>query len=186
MEAARSALLARGYSATTVDEVCAAAGVSKGSFYHAFDSKEAMGLAVLEAFYRDGVARVRGGDYLATSDRRARLEGFLRHLERTGPEFWRHGCLMGSFAAELSASSLAIRTRVAELFDELVASVAPLFTAVLGDADEARELAEQMLAVLEGSIVLARAHDDPGRIGAALRRFRRMVELRLAAVGLPD
>jgi len=47
LEAAEELILQDGYSATRVDEVIQRAGVSKGSFYHLFDSKEAMALATL-------------------------------------------------------------------------------------------------------------------------------------------
>ena len=38
----------QGYAATSVDEICAAAGVSKGAFFHHFASKEALGIAAAE------------------------------------------------------------------------------------------------------------------------------------------
>ncbi len=37
-----------GFEASSVDEICAAAGVSKGAFYHHFSSKQALFLALLE------------------------------------------------------------------------------------------------------------------------------------------
>lgn len=37
-----------GYEATSVDEICFAAGVSKGAFYHHFPSKQALFLALLQ------------------------------------------------------------------------------------------------------------------------------------------
>ena len=46
LEAAETLVLQKGYAAATVDEICAAAGTSKGSFYHFFKSKEEMGLAL--------------------------------------------------------------------------------------------------------------------------------------------
>ena len=45
LDAALSEILARGYSATTVDDLCRAAGVTKGAFFHHFDSKEALAVA---------------------------------------------------------------------------------------------------------------------------------------------
>ena len=183
LAAARDLMLKRGYAATPVDEICSAAGVSKGSLYHFFASKEEVGLAVLNAFYREGMARVGTGDYLRIADPYGRLMGFFDHLEATAPEFWRHGCLMGNFATELAESSPIIHARVAELLHELVAGVTPLFRAVADDPAEATGLAEQLLMVLEGAIILARAHDDPAWISAGARRFRRTIEARAAGAG---
>lgn len=176
-------MLARGYSATPIDDVCEAAGVSKGSFYHFFSSKEEFGLAVLDAFYERGVERVRAGDYTEVADPVERLHAFLDHMERISPDLWRHGCLLGSFATELVESSPTIRDRVGELFDALGEQVMPIFLAVTEDAEQARDLAEEMLALIEGTIIIARAHGEPDRISDAVRRFRRNVEARMGSRG---
>jgi len=176
---ARSLMLKYGYSATSVDDICSKAGVTKGSFYHFFETKEELGLAVLNGFYDDGVARVAGGAYAAMHDPYRRLRGLFDHLEAIGPELWRNGCLMGNFACELAESSQIIRRRVAEIFEELVNRWVPLFQPVARSPREAAALAEQTLMVIEGAVVMARAHDDPSRIAAGLRRFRRTIEARI-------
>src|SRR5512136_66209 len=48
LEAALSVIRAKGYEATTVDDLCAEAGVAKGSFFHHFKTKEALGIAAAE------------------------------------------------------------------------------------------------------------------------------------------
>src|SRR6516165_5036329 len=50
LDAARDVIRANGYAGSTVDDICTAAGVSKGSFFHYFDSKEELGIAALERF----------------------------------------------------------------------------------------------------------------------------------------
>ncbi len=177
---ARDLMLKYGYAATSVDDICSKAGVTKGSFYHFFQTKEDLGLAVLNGFYEDGVARVTGGAYAAMPDPYRRLSGLFDHLEAIGPQLWRNGCLMGNFACELAESSHTIRRRVAEIFEDLVNRWVPLFRPVARSPREAAALAEQALMVIEGAVVMARAHDDPSRIAAGLRRFRRTVEARIA------
>lgn len=49
-------MLRQGYSATTVDQICADAGLTKGSFFHYFDSKEAIGHAAVEWWGQMGTA----------------------------------------------------------------------------------------------------------------------------------
>lgn len=44
LDAAQAEMLAKGYAATAVDEICARAGVSKGSFHHFFPAKEELGV----------------------------------------------------------------------------------------------------------------------------------------------
>ena len=48
-EAATDVIRTKGYAATTVDDVCSAAGVTKGSFFHHFESKEDMVLGAAAA-----------------------------------------------------------------------------------------------------------------------------------------
>jgi TetR/AcrR family transcriptional repressor of nem operon len=50
LDAARDVIRAQGYAATTVDDICAAAGVTKGAFFHHFESKERLGIAAVEQF----------------------------------------------------------------------------------------------------------------------------------------
>ena len=50
LEAALKRFALRGYDVASVEEICADAGVSKGAFYHHFPSKQAIFLALLEAW----------------------------------------------------------------------------------------------------------------------------------------
>ena len=52
LDCAQALFLARGYDNTTINDVIARAGVSKGAFYHYFTSKEAMLEALAERFAR--------------------------------------------------------------------------------------------------------------------------------------
>ena len=66
MRTAERLMLRDGYSASSVDEVIRKAGLSKGSFYHFFDSKEALGLAALEHYYTDRAGRLAAGALVVT------------------------------------------------------------------------------------------------------------------------
>ena len=50
LDAARDVIRTKGYAGSTVDDICAAAGVTKGSFFYYFDSKEELGVAAIERF----------------------------------------------------------------------------------------------------------------------------------------
>src|SRR5260370_7226968 len=50
LDAALSVIRAKGYSATTVDDICQAAGVTKGGFFHHFRSKEELAVSAAGRF----------------------------------------------------------------------------------------------------------------------------------------
>jgi TetR/AcrR family transcriptional regulator, transcriptional repressor for nem operon len=173
---AEKLMLRGGYSATRVDDVLRSAHLSKGSFYHFFDSKEALGLAALERYYADRVGRLAAGPHAAEEDPLRRAHAFLEHAARIAPELWREGCLLASFAADAAGSSpvvgAALRQRTAELRALLADLLAPLAT----PETTASDLAEQFLVCVEGAIVLARIDGDPGHLRRGLERFRRSFE----------
>ncbi len=172
-------MLRHGYAATSIDDICSRARVTKGSFYHFFKTKEEVALAVLNGFYERGRARLADGAYLEIADPHRRLRGFFDHLEMIGPELWRDGCLMGNFACEFAESSQTIRRRVAAMFTELVSTLSPIFKPIARDHQEADELAMQTLIAIEGAVIMARAYDDPPRIAAGLRCLRGLIEARI-------
>jgi TetR/AcrR family transcriptional repressor of nem operon len=165
-------MLRDGYSATRVDDVIRSAGLSKGSFYHFFDSKEALGLAALERYYADRVGRLVAGSYATETHPLRRAQGFLTHASAVAADLWRAGCLLASLAADAAGSnramSSALRKRTSELRALLVDLLAPLATPNVTAAD----LADRFLVCVEGSIVLARIYDDPTYLRRGLEQFR--------------
>lgn len=173
ISAAVTLMLRHGYAATGINDICSEAGVSKGAFYHSFPSKEALATAALTSFYRQGAEELRSIDVDAAPPA-DRFPLFVERLADRAPFLWKHGCLIGGLASETALASDPLQRIVAQLFDELAAIVARLaepFVASLGaDAPSATAVAEDLLALVEGAIVLSRAHRDPRRVRAALKR----------------
>lgn len=174
---AKELFLSRGYGATTVDAICEKAGLTKGSFYYFFDSKEELGLAVLDWSLQRGGQILANGPHREMADPVERAFAFLEHVENCSPELWSGGCLLGSFALELADANARMQTAVSGMFqavtDNFAEMLEPLVAHPAGkEGPTAHELADQLLGVLEGSIVLAKAHRDPSRIPKAIRGFR--------------
>jgi len=174
IRSAQALMLAKGYSATGVDDLCRDAGVSKGSFYHQFSSKEELAIAALGDFYEAGLRTLLGIDVTGVVPEQ-RLFAFLDAIVRQGHEFWNNGCLLGSLASEMARSSPALQAEVARLFSQTAQALEPLmepFVASLPTgAPSAAALAEHFLIVVEGAIVMSRAHADPMKINQAVARF---------------
>jgi TetR/AcrR family transcriptional regulator, transcriptional repressor for nem operon len=173
LAAAKSLILANGFAGTSVDAICKKAGLTKGSFYHFFSSKDRLGLAVLDWSLAKGGEVMNQGSHFRMNPSPERAFAYLRHVEHSAEQLWSGGCLLGSFALELVETNDPMQKAVSGMFqaiaDQFAAELAPLTNAPA-------ELAQQYLALLEGSIILAKAHRDPSRIVSTLRSFRKNLE----------
>jgi TetR/AcrR family transcriptional repressor of nem operon len=165
-------MLRDGYSATRVDDVIRKAGLSKGSFYHFFDSKEALGLAALEHYYTDRVGRLAAGTYATETDPLRRAQGFLKHASHVAADLWTTGCLLASLAADAAGSNRAISNALKKRTSDLRALLVDLLSPFATPEITAADLADQFLVCIEGSIVLARIYDDPTYLRRGLEQFR--------------
>lgn len=172
VSAATRLMLARGYAGTSIDDVCAASDVTKGSFFHYFKSKEELGAAVLDRY----LGRVHGAMEAvraAESDplRRVKVSlEFLADAAEHGP--LRDGCILGGFAQDLSASHPRIRVRCADHFGDWISrierDIAEAAAARRAAPVDARSLAEHIVASFEGAMILAKASGDPAVVRRAL------------------
>lgn len=174
IQAARQLMLRQGYAATGINDICAEAGVSKGAFYHFFPSKEALAVAALESFHQRGLEEL-GAIDVSEAAPADRLPLFVERLADRAPFLWEHGCLTGGLATEMALTSDTLQRSVARQFDHLAGVVArlaePFARALPRGGPGAATVAEDLLAFIEGSVVLSRAHRDPKRLRAALKRY---------------
>jgi len=187
--AAQELMTGRGYSATSVDTIVQKAGVAKGSFYHAFKSKEELALAALEDYAVKGWQAVASGPYRDIQDPIERALAFVDFLELSSEALWSHGCLLGSVAVEVADSHPELIDRVSGLFQRFEEKFTQLFEPALearavelGGAKvnvTAEELSVHLLAVIEGSIITARSHFEQQHLQNGLRHFRNYLALLL-------
>src|SRR5262245_5888102 len=178
LDAAQELMLAKGYTATSVDEICEAAGLTKGSFFHYFESKEHLGRVLAQRFYASMRQLFQSAPFHQKRDPLDRVFGrvdFLIDLSRR-PQGGK-GCLLGTFVQELSATHPTIRSVCATCFDDAARSFKQ-------DLDEAKakyaprarwstqSLAEHLTAVAQGAIILAKARQDPKVVEESLTHFR--------------
>lgn len=176
--AAEKLLLARGFCATSVSEICQAAGVTKGSFFHYFDSKEALGCAVAERY---GARRREAMSALPArrlADPRARVFAFLdAFLDHADDPLLAQGCLIGTLGQEVSETHAAIRAVAERAFEQWADQLEEdLAAAKRRYAPRAawfpRSLARHFLAVFEGSLILAKVGRGPAALREGLEHYR--------------
>lgn len=187
LDAAATVIRSKGYAATTVDDLCAAAGVSKGAFFHHFESKEALAVAAADHWSTTTGALFDGADFHRHEHAADRVLGYLdlRSAIIDGPlaEFT---CLVGTMAQETFDSAPTIRDASgASILGHAATLEADIRTALIeagfdGDvAAEARSLAVHTQAVIQGAFVVAKAGNDPDLARDSIRHLRRYMACRL-------
>jgi TetR/AcrR family transcriptional regulator, transcriptional repressor for nem operon len=181
IRAARNLMLAKGYPVTSVDEIIDVAGVSKGSFYHHFDSKEELALTAMHEFLAEGAALMMEGPFRDVADPKKRAIAFLKHVESVTMRLWNHGCLLVMFSVELAGTSPRVREETSailvNMIDRIGAILRPLTKEGGGTMPmTASAMANMYMAVIDGSLVYARATGDSSCIARNLKTFRQQIE----------
>lgn len=180
VNAARILMTKKGYAATTVDQICAEAGVTKGTFFHYFSSKEDIAAAALEAYCNATKATVRGAPFFRDTDPLRRFEGFLDFITRSTSDPVTQGCLAGMFAQELSDTHPELRRLCLGAFAQLRSEVLELLSAIKAvhaprSPHDPSDLADHFLAVFEGAFVMSKAHRDTAPLTSSLRHYQQYV-----------
>jgi TetR/AcrR family transcriptional regulator, transcriptional repressor for nem operon len=186
LDAAVQVIRTKGLSATSVDELCAAAGVTKGAFFHHFESKQALAVAAAEHWSQTTGALFAAADYHAISDPLDRILGYLELRARLiagSPADYT--CLVGTMAQEAFATSPDVRDACAASIFGHARTLEADFAAALAAAGDppgvdAAGLARHTQAVLQGAFVLSKAADDPALVTDSIAHLRRYLELLLA------
>ena len=157
---AREVIHSKGYQATSVSDIMAATNIGKGQFYHYFQSKHDLGLAVVEDLVKDWEEQLIIGILNTSDDPVTKLNRMLQWAETSHAEMEiKYGCAMGNLAIEMSAQDEEFRVKIKEFFIHWVNSVADILTEMIKDhqLDESinpKKNAESIVAMIEGGILL--------------------------------
>jgi len=148
-----------------VEDICDAAEVTKGSFFHYFESKDQLGQEVLERFCASG-EKMHQAFCGEDADPLKRVYNYIDNtIKMARDPAMSKGCLLGLFSQELCDTSPAIRAACKKGFADWAKSLGEeLAKAKAAHAPKAsfdpRELAEHLIAVMEGSMIIGKARGD--------------------------
>ena len=183
IDAATSAIREQGYAATSVDDLCAMVGATKGAFFHHFKSKEALAIAATEYWTERSSTLFEGAPYHAHSDPLDRVLSYLDFrkalLAGTPAEF---SCLAGTMVQEVYTS----HPDIARACEACICGHAAMLEIDIAAAMKryrirarwtAASLALHTQAVLQGAFILAKATGDADVASASIGHLRRYIEL---------
>lgn len=174
---------AKGYSATRIEDICETAGLTKGSFFHHFDSKEELALATADFWMEGTDALFVSAPYHTLADPLDRLLAYIDFrkslLQADLPDFT---CLAGTMVQEVYNTHPELREACNRSISSHAATLVP-------DIEEAMRLrgmnpdwtAESLAlytqATLQGAFILAKAKHGRQIASECIDHLRRYVEL---------
>lgn len=183
LDAALVVIRTKGYCATTVDELCAAAGVTKGAFFHHFKSKDALAVAAAEHWSEITGALFAKAPYHDHADPLGRVLGYVAFrkalLQGGVPEFT---CLVGTMVQETYETAPAIRDACERSISGHAATLEADIEAAMRDRRlsppwTAKSLALHTQAVLQGAFILAKAKGGAEIAADSIDHLTRYLEL---------
>lgn len=173
----------KGFSAVGLNEVLAAAGVPKGSFYHYFGSKEAFGEALLEAYfdaYLDDMERI---FRQPGKDKALQMEDyFAAWQDNQSFEDCQGKCLAVKLGAEVADLSDSMRAALDRGTAAIIAGMADAIKAgqaegVFPNQEDAAQLAESLYQLWLGASVMVKIVRTPQPFDTALLTSRQLLGL---------
>lgn len=162
-----------GFGGTSIARITERTGLGKGSLYHFFPGgKEQMAQAVLD----DVAAWFESNVFAPLRGRGDPKEG-IRHMFTEVNRFFRSGrrvCLVGAFALDDTRDLFADSVR--SYFSGWTAALAGALKRGGADGKTARRTSEDIVAGIQGALVLSRSLDDPSVFARTLQRLRKQAE----------
>jgi TetR/AcrR family transcriptional repressor of nem operon len=182
LDAAMGVIREKGYAGTSIDDLCVAAGVTKGAFFHYFSSKEDLAVAAAEYWTARADKLFSDAPYHKHAHARDRVLGYIDFrigiIRGKTAEFT---CLVGTMAQEVFLTSPAIRDACfasmsfhAEKLEQDIAEA--LKQNQVDKRITAKSLALHTQAVLQGAFILAKAKNDPKIAIDSIGHLRRYIE----------
>jgi TetR/AcrR family transcriptional repressor of nem operon len=165
LERAMQTFWARGFRATSLDDLCSATGLSRSSLYAAFGGKRALLHRSLDRYEEHGLARITAALARPVPVREAFAAFLDDFIERIGAGPGRRGCFIGNCAAELARGDRATAARVRRALERVEQAFRDALARarsrgeIAADAD-VDALARFLVAAVQGLRLVGKANPD--------------------------
>lgn len=183
LEAALRCIRQKGYAATTVDDICHQAGVTKGSFFHHFKSKDDLALAAISYWEWMTGEVFLSAPYHQSQDPLDRLLGYVdfRAAILAG-SLADYTCLLGTLVQETYETHPHLRLACQRALDSHIQTLTRDVTEAKAryaptSAWTPESVASFIQAVLQGSFIFAKARQGPETAHANIDHLRRYLVL---------
>ncbi len=187
INSARYLFWERGFAGTSMSELLAHAEVNSGSFYHFFDSKEALLREVLEGYLRLLRPMVIDPAFASVEEPVGRIFAILAgYRERILGTECRYGCPLGRLALEIDPENAPAHTLIAQNFQGWIEAVRECLQAMkpaLPPETNLDSLATYVLVVMEGGVMLSRSYRSVEPFDRAIAQLREHFRLLLQGTG---
>lgn len=186
LDTAERLVIENGFAATSLDEVIAGSGTSKGSFFHHFATKVDLARALVARYASADVAHLHlalGAVEHLADDPAAQVVAFVRFFEEGAEDLMaaQSSCL---YVAILSERQLAQAGTSEEIIGAVTAwrdALSALLRRAFDmqpspPAIDTNALADHLFVTFEGAFLLCRSTDDPGHMRAQLTVVRQLLE----------
>ena len=184
INSARYLFWERGYAGTSMADLLAHAEVNSGSFYHFFESKEALLREVLEGYLVALRPMIVDPAYAATDEPLERIFAILAgYRERILATDSKYGCPLGRLALEIDPENRPAHQLIARNFQGWIGAVREcieeLAPRLPRDTDR-DALATYVLANMEGGVMLSRSYGSVAPFDRTISQLRQHFDLLLA------
>jgi TetR/AcrR family transcriptional regulator, transcriptional repressor for nem operon len=174
----------RGYAGTSMADLLAHAEVNSGSFYHFFESKEALLREVLTGYLQALRPMIVDPAFASTDEPVERIFAILAgYRERIVQTDYRYGCPLGRLALEIDAENRPAHKLIAENFQGWITAVRECIDQLkprLPKNTDPSALATYVLAVMEGGVMISRSYGAVEPFDRAVKQLRQHFQLLLA------
>lgn len=166
----------KGYANTSMSDLLAAAKANSGSFYHFFSSKEDLLLAVLDRYVEMLHPQLLVPAWEGVDDPIERIFALLRRYRMLIVQTdCTYGCPIGRLALEIPPEQAEVHRKLAQNFDGWAAAVRGCLESAAGrlpSGIDRERLAQFVLVVMEGGVMLSRSHRNVQPFDQAVAELR--------------